>query len=609
MKETSPAPQQFSIFRFIPIRLAPWLMAILACIIYINSLPNQYALDDILVLSENKYVQRGFAGIPKILSSDMFASYYEDYGVEQMLSGGRYRPLAQVTFAIEHQFFGLSPAVSHTVNMLLYGVLAFVMFSVLLRSFRLNADLVFITTLLFAVHPVHTEVVANIKSRDEIFSLMFLLLSFRYFFNYVDTGRKVQLLFAALVLFLAFLAKEYAYGLLVLLPLAIYIYRQQYSSGRLFTSLLVFAGVAALCTGIRISVVGMSIQEQNDVLNNPYLHASADEALATKIFVLSKYLLLLLFPHPLSSDYSYPQIAFLDFSSPLVWLSMGLYAAIAAYGIYACYQRKFMGFAIMAYLIFLFPVSNLLIDIGATMGERLLFHASFGFCLAAGYLLVRAHERFSLPPAAIVAPVLLIAALGSAKTISRNPDWYDTDTLFLKDVQTVPKSVIANNNAADAVIKKADKEKDPAKRAELLEKGRLYARRAIEPYPEFCNALINMGLVEHLSGRNDSAMKHWLLAKKSLPQSPHFPRLAEFFFNKGMSEGTNDLPQSVQYFKMAIGLDSFKSNYWSNMGGAYFTMQRYDSALYSWQTALRINPQDVEAQRGYNALTQPQPAK
>jgi tetratricopeptide (TPR) repeat protein len=126
------------------------------------------------------------------------------------------------------------------------------------------------------------------------------------------------------------------------------------------------------------------------------------------------------------------------------------------------------------------------------------------------------------------------------------------------------------------------------------------------------NALINLGLTEHLTDNNDSAMKHWLQAKAYLPQSPHFPRLGDYFYNKGMNEGLKNVRQAIDYFKMATQLDETKSKPWSNMGGAYFTLQKYDSALYCWQTAIKIDPRDMEAQKGYQALTQkpaPPPAK
>jgi hypothetical protein len=73
---------------------------------YINSYSNKYALDDDIVMRQNMYVQKGFAGIPEILANDAYKSFYESMGVDQQLAGGRYRPLSIVTFAIEQQLFG-----------------------------------------------------------------------------------------------------------------------------------------------------------------------------------------------------------------------------------------------------------------------------------------------------------------------------------------------------------------------------------------------------------------------------------------------------------------------------------------------------------------------
>lgn len=603
MKAITEIPeQQFNIFKFIPIKLAPWLLAIIACVLYINTLPNQFALDDDLVFKDNKYVHQGISGIPKILTSDIFASYFEDYQVEQMLSGGRYRPLSQVSFAIEYQVFGTKPMVGHAINALLYGLLVSVMFTTLLRSFRLGPDLVLITTLLFAIHPVHTEVVANIKSRDEIFSLMFILLSFRYFFRYTDTGKMKYILFGGLAVFLALLSKEYAYVLLILLPIAISTFRPGKNEGSLLPSMLAFGAGAIIFTMMRLKFVGFEVIEQEEVLNNPYYFASPAEALATKVFVLLKYLLLLVFPHPLTADYSYPQIPYLNFASPMFWAAVIVYIALTGAGIYYSYKKHIMGFAIMTYLLFLFPVSNLLLDIGATMGERLLFHASLGFCLGVSYLLIQLYYKFNLNRVVIIAPVLLIVVAASAKTMARNRAWYDTDTLFLTDVKTTDKGIIANANAGDALVKKAFVEKDEVKKKSYLQDARKYTQRTLEVYPEFTNGRINMGLIEHLEGRDDSAMKHWSIGYKSLPQSPHFERLGKYFYEKGMIAASKDLRLGIYYIKMATELQPMRSEYIANLGGAYYTIQKYDSAMYCWEMALKINPNDAEALKGKNAL-------
>src|SRR6185369_7431243 len=90
--------------------------------------------------------------------------------VKNLVAGGRYRPLSVITFAIEIGIFGPGhPAKSHFVNIVLYGLLVVMLFKFMRdHLFKNNSLIPFIAALIFAIHPIHTEVVANIKSRDEI---------------------------------------------------------------------------------------------------------------------------------------------------------------------------------------------------------------------------------------------------------------------------------------------------------------------------------------------------------------------------------------------------------------------------------------------------------
>src|SRR5207253_3247369 len=122
------------------------------------------------------------------------------------------------------------------------------------------------------------------------------------------------------------------------------------------------------------------------VLNNPYMFATNPERWATKIAILARYLTLLFYPHPLSSDYSYNAIPYTQFNDPKVWLSLVLHASMIAATIVFFIRRNVLAFALAFYLTHLFLVSNFVMDIGATMGERLVYHSSFGFALAIAML-------------------------------------------------------------------------------------------------------------------------------------------------------------------------------------------------------------------------------
>src|SRR5262249_59969728 len=130
--------------------------------------------------------------------------------------GGRYRPLSIVTFAIEQQIFRGNPHVSHAVNVILYGLTGWALFAVLrllwggATSAGWSLGLPWVATLLFLSHPVHTEVVANIKGRDEILALLGALVSLICQLRYVEKRRPLWLVGAGLAFFLALLSKESA---------------------------------------------------------------------------------------------------------------------------------------------------------------------------------------------------------------------------------------------------------------------------------------------------------------------------------------------------------------------------------------------------------------
>ncbi|HTB30454.1 MAG TPA: hypothetical protein VK808_00410, partial [Bacteroidia bacterium] len=97
----------FRIFKFSSkIKFA--ILCIVTLCFYANTFTNGYALDDEAVIQRNDYVQKGFAGIGKIFSTDAYDCYYRQNSSNQHLSGGRYRPLSIALFAIEHQLWGES---------------------------------------------------------------------------------------------------------------------------------------------------------------------------------------------------------------------------------------------------------------------------------------------------------------------------------------------------------------------------------------------------------------------------------------------------------------------------------------------------------------------
>jgi len=144
--------------------------------LYIYSVSFDYVLDDQIVITKNQFTNKGFSGIGSILSTESMQGYFGEQ--KNLVVGARYRPLSIVSFAIENELWGLNSFMSHLINVLLYALTGILLYRVLLMLFPAKDDthpffnIPFIAALLYIVHPIHSEVVANVKGRDEIMTLI-----------------------------------------------------------------------------------------------------------------------------------------------------------------------------------------------------------------------------------------------------------------------------------------------------------------------------------------------------------------------------------------------------------------------------------------------------
>ncbi|MBC7555303.1 MAG: tetratricopeptide repeat protein [Taibaiella sp.] len=623
-----------SIFSF---KVQAAIVALLGFVFYFNTFSNEFALDDRPIIVTNEFVNQGFAGIPKILTSDAFASYLNQQNSGNALAGGRYRPLSIVTFAIEQQFLGLPAPVEaatnpkepksnfvtpeaaakivrdmhvrHVVNVLLY-IFSVIVLLYFLRTiiFPGNYIIPFLAAVLFVIHPIHTEVVANVKSRDEIMSLLFICLTFIYAFRYYDGRKRPDLTKSLVCYFAALLSKEYGLAMVLLLPFSVYVFRKE-TIHKSLSFVLPYLIPLVLYGLMRISSVGHGTSDApDDIMNIPYLYASASEKIASIISVLFDYFRLLVFPHPLSSDYSFNQIPYSDFSSPVFWISLLFYSGLVGALVYFIKRRHVMAFAIAFYLFNLALVGNILVDIGAPMGERLVYHSSVGFVIALAYLL---YQLFSaIKPAKIGMALLALLAGGiivcsGFKTISRNADWKNDRVLFLHDVTISPKSVLILSNAGSASLEYAEEEKDPQKKDKYFKDAIGFLQRAIAINPKFANGYQNMGVAYYKTGFTDRAVECWDSTKKYNPSHPLLPYVlsiaSNYYYMEGIKHGkANEHAAAILSFQKAVHVNLTDGDIWYNLGYAHMLNKHYTEAAAAFERALLFHTKNQYARKYLN---------
>ncbi len=479
------------------------LIGLLGMLLYVNTLGHGFVLDDKIVITENQFTKQGVSGIKHIFTHDSMTGFFGKD--KNLVAGGRYRPLSMAVHALEWELFGERPLVYHFINVLCYAFTGILLFFVLLQFFP-NSEksiygLAFIATAIFVAHPLHTEVVANIKSRDELLSILLALLSFGLVLKWLKNQNASLLFVSALIFLLSLLSKESSVVFVGIVPLAIYALMPKRTIKEVLLATSPFFSMTLVYLAIRFAVIGsVNTKIASELMNNPFLNASSSEQYATIFLTLIYYLKLSFFPHPLTHDYYPTQIPIVGWDDSLVILSVIVHLVLFGFGILGLIKRNIWGFVIFTYFGGLLLYSNLLFPIGTFMNERFLYVPTIAISvLIAWFILKIKAAKISLG----VASVLVL--LYSFKTVDRNFAWETDETLALTDIKVSSESAKCNMAAGLAKIDLSKEERSEAKKKILLLEGVKYLRRSLEIYPTYFPPMI-------LSGNAYSMLKEYKTA-------------------------------------------------------------------------------------------------
>jgi tetratricopeptide (TPR) repeat protein len=571
----------------------PYLILFLASfLVYANTIGHGYAVDDFIIIQENAYVKEGLSGIGKIMTSDAFEGHYGERG-KNLVAGGRYRPLSIVTFAIEYQLMGgLNPQVSHFINVLFFALSVLAVFLVLKKLIPPKKGAVFVSvafaaSLLYALHPIHTEAVANIKGRDEIMGFGFAILSFWYLLKFKDENKNAHLVLSVLFYGLALFSKENAITFLAVMPFGLYILKKESIIDSL-KPIIPHVALAGVFLFLRHTYAG-SGEGIFELMNNPFLFSSGSEKYGTILLTYLEYGRLLIFPKVLSHDYYPFQVPVTSLTDFRAILSLVLVLGILGGFLYLAIKKKFPVVAFgLGYFLFTFSVgSNLFFQIGTNMNERFLYMPSLGFAILLAWAVLHFSERYPMgkagkAPLSFVLILILISLGYSAKTFDRNQDWKNNLTLFEADVQNSPNSAKVHLSYANSLVKYVTEninQPKPVKDSVLnIAISNLY--RAVEIYPDttvvvngkpryvsYADAWACMGDAYYLKERFDSAEIAYLNAHKA--RDKHF----NAFVGLSLTMlNTEQYHRAVYYLRSVLTVASDNHLHWARLGNAYFQL-------------------------------------
>ncbi len=631
-------------------RLPYYLVFALGFLLYANTVPFDYALDDKLYITANEFTKKGFDGIGEIWTNDLMTGFFGTK--KKLVEGGRYRPLALTTHAIEYQMFGKNPQLSHFINIVLYGLCGVILLLVLKRIFGWNEErwwwsLPFVATALYLPHPLHTEVVAKIKSRDEIMSFLFVLLSFNAVLKYLEHRKMQELVLSGIWFFLSLTSKESAVTFLGVIPLTLIFFPK----GNLKDSSMALSSIAAFTIAylaIRLTVFGdqgASLDVAPELMNKPYLQAQGSERLASIFLTMGLYLKLLVWPHPLTHDY-YPfhpfktfeelQVGmrpYADWSDPMTLISVIAYAAILGYGLWTLVRKikgskgSLIGYSLLLYFGTFILFSNLIFDIGAFMNERFLFIPSLGYALIVAYLLTEVISSKFGEKLAMSLVVLILVGF-SGKTVVRNYAWENDFALASSDIETSDGSAKVRMTMGSELLDQAKDATSPQEKTRLLKEAEQYELSSLKIYPAYFPPLDILGNIYYESENYEYSIHYFEQAVKKKPNDDRilgnleavaikanevglyeaaikgYKTAARFRKGEGRSriyasvgevygKGMNDMVNSKKFLNKAIKHNPQNASAYQKIGIVFAMTGSADSALYSFNKSLELEPENA----------------
>ena len=640
-------------------------------LLYANTISFQHALDDKLSITGNSYTKAGIEGIPDILSNDLLTGFYGKK--KNLLEGGRFRPLAQITFALEYEYLGppedekdteiikeyhdSMAHFSHTVNALLYGLTGIVLYLVLLQLFPPKDDTPWylsfpiIATLLFLAHPLHTEVVANIKSRDELFSVLGSLTATLFALKYIDQRNWLHLLLASIGLFVGLSGKETSALFLGVIPLMMVFFKKP----KLKDVVIVMAVLGTVTAGymkLRSDALGpINNTPIAEWMNDPYLFDKWGEPVdqgekhATIVYTMGLYLKLLFVPHPLTHDYYPKHIPIIDWSDVRALGPLLIYLVLAVFAIVigikrlmrlrdpdddgAWRSRDMYAFAVIHFLGTFLLFSNFFFQIGTFMNERFMYVPSIGWALMLAWFFTNDLKRIVKSPGThrtvMMAGLVLYLGFFAGKTFMRNYAWENDTTLALADVQVSVNSAKVNMSAGGALVDMLANMENPKHKADTFALARKYLNKSMEVYPTYVPPM-------ELTGRGMFHMEDYGAAidwfEKCLQVNPNhkeastnmeatgnrmrgqdqydlairaFTTLLKYQPNRWQTASSlgemygkqmNDLPNAIKYLEMAYAIKPNEANILNNLGTAYAFTNRIDDAQRIFLESTKVKSND-----------------
>ena len=416
------------------------LIAATAFIAFLPTLNNGFTnWDDDVYITANPDIRH----IDATSVAKLFSSVYS----------ANYQPVTMLVYALEYGCFGLDPAGYHWFNLLVHIANCLL---VLLLIFRLSGSSIaaFVTSLLFAVHPLHAESVAWLAECKDVVATFFYLLSLLFYLRFTGKNARSAYFLSLVMLILSLLSKPTAVSLPLILLLIDY-----YSAGKIgwpqVRAKLPFFVLAGI-----FCVVTIATQKHVDVVRS-IPTVTILQKIGLPFYGLAFYLLKTAVPVHLCALYSFP---------PVITAGMDVKFALSAVAVLVLaallyrYRNKSatLWFGSLFFLVTLLPMLGIIQVGNAMVAERYTYIPLIGIFFICGIALAKLaqkknganHPALPLIVVAFAVPVAVFMCL----TFERCYVWHDSLTLWTDIIDKSPSAMAYYNRGTTFIrLKRLDR--------------------------------------------------------------------------------------------------------------------------------------------------------
>ncbi|XP_049423026.1 protein O-mannosyl-transferase TMTC1 [Epinephelus fuscoguttatus] len=586
------------------------VLAALCALCYSNSLRGELVHDDVWAIINNPDVRPG-SSLRNIFNNDFWGKRMADN-----TSHKSYRPLCILTFKLNILLGGMTPLYFHIINVCLHCAVTCLLMHTCERCVFEDSRLAFVTALLFAVHPVHTEAVSGIVGRADVLACLLFLLTFLSYIRSVgvcysedslpSTVSALCLLLTLLLGTCAMLVKETGitvFGVCVLYD-ALVLCRKpliyDLSGSRLrdlhhicspfIKRACLISGYVVIIMSVRLWLMGGSMplfsEQDNPASFSPYLLTR----LLTYSYLLSFNAWLLLAPIVLCYDWqvgSIPLVESLgDVRNVATVLLAVVMVALCLHCIFSQQRQESREVLVgMLFLVFPFiPASNLFFRVGFVVAERVLYMPSMGYCILVVHGLGRLCSVVGRWGTTLLSvSMLLLLLLFSWKTVQQNHVWLSREALFRSGIQTLPHNAKVHYNYANFL-------KDSGRHQEAIH----HYTTALRLYPRHASAMNNLGTLT----RNPEEAEHYY--RKALDINPQHNRALFNLGNLLKSQGKEKEAETL--LKDSIHFGPHFADAYSSLASLYAEQKRFAEANEVYLKGIQNCPDSSDLHNNYGVF-------